>query len=70
MNDARKPTARRIEKWIWILVYAGLAVGGVGLAVRPGDASLGWGLASLGAVLVVSGATLVWLRSRMKIDET
>jgi hypothetical protein len=61
---------KRIEKWVWLLVYGGLIVGGLGLAVRPSDASLGWGLASIGGALIVGGATLIWLRSRIKTDKT
>ena len=60
--------AKRIEKWIWVLVYAGLACFGLGLAVQRSDGSLGWAIAVVGATLVVAGALLVWIRSRMNID--
>ena len=61
---------KRIEKWVWVLVYAGLAILGLGLAVQRSDAPLGWGLASIGAALIAGGAVLVWLRSRMTADKT
>jgi hypothetical protein len=60
----------RIEVWVWVLVYAGLAAFGLGLAVRRSDESLGWGLAVVGAVLVAAGALLVWIRSRMSNADT
>jgi hypothetical protein len=61
---------KKIEKWVWILVYAGLAVGGLGLAVQRSDASLGWSLTSIGGAGILAGALLVWVRSRIKTDKT
>lgn len=57
---------KKIEKWVWILVYAGLVIGGLGLAVQRSDASLGWTLTSLGGASIIAGAALIWLRSRIK----
>jgi hypothetical protein len=62
-------TATRIEVWVWVLVYAGLLVFGLGLAVRRSDDSFGWGIAGVGALLVAAGALLVWIRSRMNDDD-
>ncbi|MEP7299850.1 MAG: hypothetical protein ABI702_27030 [Burkholderiales bacterium] len=59
----------RIDIWIWVLVYAGLIVGGVGLAVQRGDPVLGWPVAIAGAVLIAAGALLIWIRSRMNVDK-
>jgi len=61
---------KKLEKWVWVLVYAGLAIGGLGLAVQRSDASLGWGLVTLGGAAIVAGATLIWVRSRIKSDQT
>jgi len=60
------PAASRVEVWIWVLIYAGLALLGLGLAVQRNDASLGWTMAAIGIALAVVGAVLVWVRSRMK----
>ena len=60
------PAASHVEVWIWVLIYAGLALLGLGLAVQHGDASLGWTIAAIGVVLAFAGAVLVWVRSRMK----
>ena len=59
----------RIEIWIWVLVYAGLAAVGLGWAVQRGDDSLGWSIGVVGALLVAVGALLVWIRSRMNVDK-
>ena len=62
--------AKKMEKWVWIFVYAGIVVGGVGLALQRGDSTLGWTLTSLGGASILAGATLIWLRSRIKTDKT
>lgn len=56
----------RVEVWIWVLIYAGMALVGLGLATQRGDAVLGWVMVGVGAALIVVGALLIWLRSRMK----
>ena len=59
-------SAARIDKLIWVLIYGGLFAIGLGLAVRPADAALRWVLFAGGGLLVLAGAALVWVRSRMK----
>jgi hypothetical protein len=63
-------STKRIEKWVWILIYGGLIVGGLGLAVQRTDASTGWGMATIGGALIAAGALLIWLRSRITSDKT
>ncbi len=58
--------ASKLETWIWVLIYLGLILLGLGLSVQRGDAALGWGLLTVGGVGVVVGSVLVWVRSRMK----
>ena len=48
-----------VEKLIWIYVYVGLVLIGLGLSVRRADATIGWAILAVGIVLV-------WVRSRMK----
>jgi len=60
------PAASRVEVWIWVLIYSGLLLLGLGLAVQRGDASLGWIIAAIGISLAAVGAVLIWVRSRMK----
>ena len=58
--------ASRIETWIWVLVYLGLILLGLGLSVQRSDAALGWTIAAVGSGAVAVGIVLIWLRSRMK----
>ena len=59
--------AKRIEKWIWPLIYGGLLLLSLGLFVgrRIDGTGMGWALVLIGAAGVVAGAVLVVLRSRM-----
>jgi protein-S-isoprenylcysteine O-methyltransferase Ste14 len=54
-----------VEKWVWILIYAGLFAVAVGLAVRGASGWLTSLLVAVGAVAVVAGGVLIWWRSRM-----
>ena len=58
----------RIDTWIWLLVYGGLVVLGVGLTVQRSDGAFGWIIALVGALLIAAGALLVWIRSRTTTD--
>ena len=59
--------AKRIEKWIWPLIYGGLLLLSLGLFVgrRIDGTGMGWALVLIGAAGVVAGAVLVVLRSRI-----
>jgi len=61
-------TISRIQTWIWVLIYGGLLTLVLGIATARTDAALGWIMVAVGAVLAVTGAVLVWVRSRMKPD--
>ncbi len=68
MTSAR--TLARIEAWVWILIYGGLLTLVLGLAVGRIEPVLGGVMAFVGAVLALAGAVLLWVRSRLKQDET
>jgi hypothetical protein len=54
-----------VETLAWVLLYGGLLVAVLGLAVQRLDDALGWWLAALGAVAAGVGVALIWVRSRM-----
>jgi hypothetical protein len=57
--------AATIDKLIWVFIFGGLLLVGLGLAVEGEGRYLGRVLAGLGALLAVLGGVLVWVRSRM-----
>ena len=54
-----------VETLVWVLIYAGLLLAVLGLAVLRLDDALGWPLVALGAVAASVGVALIWVRSRM-----
>ena len=56
---------KRIETWIWVLIYGGLLLLCLGLFVLRLGGTLGWALVVLGPVSVLAGVVLVVVRSRM-----
>ena len=62
-------STKRIDGWIWPLVFLGIILIGLGLSIQRSDVALGWGVAAGGITLTLTGIVLVWVRSRMK-DET
>ncbi len=60
--------ARVVERLIWVFVYAGMFAVAIGVAVQADIAGLDWVLIGGGALSVLAGALLLWLRSRMRDD--
>ena len=54
----------KLEKWVWLLIYAGLLALCLGVFLRHGAAGLGWTVMLAGGAAVVLGVVLVWVRSR------
>jgi uncharacterized membrane protein HdeD (DUF308 family) len=63
-------TIKRLQTWVWVLVYAGIVLVGVGLTARRSDASTGSTVAWIGALLIAAGVLLIWIRSRIRPDPT
>jgi formate hydrogenlyase subunit 3/multisubunit Na+/H+ antiporter MnhD subunit len=59
-------SASALETLIWVLIYGGLIVLGLGIAVQRSDAAFGWGLVVAGGILALAGVLLIVVRSRMK----
>jgi hypothetical protein len=60
-----KLAAGRIETLVWVLIYGGLLVFGLGVALSRGGLDYGWGVSLVGVVVAVAGVVLVYVRSRM-----
>ena len=57
-------TNKTIEVLVWICIYAGLFVFGLGIWFTEHQLAAGITLMVFGAGLVAAGAVLIWLRSR------
>jgi len=55
-----------VEKLVWVYVYVGMVLLGLGLAVQRSDTTIGWTLVVIGSISIFVGIVLVWVRSRMK----
>ncbi len=66
--DTKPRIKARIEAIVWVLIYAGMFCATLGIAVQRGGARFGWGLVAFGTTLIVAGAVLIWVRSRMTGD--
>ena len=60
-----KSTAARLETWIWILIYGGLAVLSVGFALQQQGRPYGAAVMLAGALAAAVGVVLIWVRSRI-----
>ncbi|HMA07078.1 MAG TPA: hypothetical protein VKP68_04420 [Ramlibacter sp.] len=54
-----------IDRLVWTLIYGGLFTLILGLAALPAHAVASWSLIAVGAVLVVAGVVLIWVRARL-----
>jgi len=59
-------SAAALDKLIWTLIFGGLLLFSLGLFVQQGASLFGWSFTLVGAALAVTGAVLIWVRSRMK----
>jgi hypothetical protein len=60
-----KLRAARVDVLVWVLVYGGLLVAGLGIALERDGQDFGWGVVGGGAAAALAGAVLIWIRSRM-----
>ena len=57
--------AQRIGTLVWVLIFGGLFVVAIGIALERSGESYGWSFIGAGGVAIVVGFVLVWVRSRM-----
>ncbi|HEX7440664.1 MAG TPA: hypothetical protein VF319_11280 [Caldimonas sp.] len=60
-----KLSVARVEVLTWVLIYGGLLLLAVGLALRGVDAALGAAISVGAIVMAVVGAFLIGVRARM-----
>ena len=59
---------QRVESWVWLLIYGGMGLLGLGLSVQSTNATMGWSMVALGGAGALIGVVLIWVRSRMRDD--
>ena len=64
MSDG-KGAAARVEVWVWVLIYGGLFLLAIGVALARAGKPYAWGVIIAGCIVAIAGAALVWVRSRM-----
>jgi hypothetical protein len=55
---------KTLEALVWVLIYAGLFIAGLGIWFMEHSLAVGWTMFVCGCGLVVAGAVLIWVRSR------
>jgi hypothetical protein len=55
-----------IERLTWVLIYGGLLMVGLALALRGTSETLAWAIGLAGAIETAVGVVLIWVRSRMQ----
>ena len=60
-----KLAPRRVELLVWVLIYGGLFVVGLGVALSRGGLDYGWSVSVVGIVVALAGVVLVYVRSRL-----
>lgn len=65
---ASASTIARIERLVWILIYAGVLCLVLGVAVRDARAGTGIAMMVFGGVVAAVGVVLIFVRSRMRED--
>ena len=56
---------KRLEKWVWILIYGGLLGASLGWFVEARSAALGLALMIGGGAVAAAGVALIFVRSRL-----
>ena len=55
-----------IDKLVWVLIYSGLLLVGLGVFLMRSDTVVGWVVVIAGALDAAAGAVLIWVRSRRR----
>ena len=63
---ASKTMLARLQKLIWVYIYGGLLSIVIATFVRRTDESTAWWMTAIGGAVVVLGAVLIYVRSRLK----
>ena len=60
-----KTLAQRMGTLVWVLIFGGLFAVGIGVGMERPGGWYHWVFICGGAIAIVAGCTLIWVRSRM-----
>ncbi len=60
---------KRLQALIWVFIYGGLLTLVLGLSMARTDDETGWPMVVGGGGFALLGVVLIYLRSRLKVDE-
>jgi len=55
-----------IDKLVWVLIYAGMFIAGLGIWAMEHRPAVGWTVLLAGGAMIVLAALLIWVRSRRR----
>jgi hypothetical protein len=58
-------TTKKLDTWVWVLIYGGMLGLSLGWFTLSGSPALGWAMITAGGVAAAVGVLLVFMRSRM-----
>jgi hypothetical protein len=58
-------TKKKLEAWVWVLIYGGMLGASFGWFIQPRSAALGWTLMVAGGVVAAIGVVLIFVRARL-----
>lgn len=61
---------KKLQNWVWILIYGGLLTFILGLAVQRSGNDLGLWFIVPGGLAAAAGFVLIYVRSRLTVDDT
>ena len=62
-------TLLSIQRWVWICIYSGLMGIALSLFIDQSESTLARSIQCVGALLVVLGVVLIYIRSKLTIDK-
>jgi len=56
---------KKLETWVWVLIYGGMLGASFGWFTQSSSAALGWTLIVAGGVVAAIGVLLIFVRARL-----
>ena len=57
-------TKKKLETWVWVLIYGGMLGASLGWFLQSSSPALGWTVLVAGGLLAAIGVALIFVRAR------